>query len=267
MLHPTLQQCLTFHPELSKPSSNVWLVSESIVIISHGEHVYYLNPYTMLNQSKKNQRKKNMPRKTLMTLFPVMDESQHNFHHSQPIWKTIDIFQQNNQKIHKQVTRYVMEQLDVRNDDCFALNTTDTPTTLYGIGGEFYRYFVMNRHQYNLFIGFSNNQTILDVARYNLSLYGLNYKTTLLNYNTCTFLNMTTCIVNLSVLPVNLLMQLRNTDKLIIITCNQKVYNQRRHIIERTHRLCNFAHITDTDINPNICVSVYVLIRLNSVKA
>jgi hypothetical protein len=113
------------------------------------------------------------------------------------IWRSIDTFQQNDCAAAITIHAFVTSKL--RSADA-----------IYGIGGEFYLYFILGMHHYTRFYGYSNHQRIIEVAEMNLSKY---------------------------------LSKRYRLKYIIIITCDQDKYNKRRHLIEDQYRLHAFEHI------------------------
>lgn len=175
-----------------------------------------------------------------------------------PIWRYIDTFQQNSLSIHIQITRFILVQLH------------DKKGIICGIGGEFYRYFILNRDSDSKkYIGISNSQSILDIAKFNLNLYRIPTDLHYVDYNTFNLdsilqerereqeQDINLCLVNLSTIPLNLFRQLAmsNIRSIILIVCNQKVFNKRRSILESKYDLIDFTHLSSSDTT---YVSVYV---------
>jgi hypothetical protein len=175
------------------------------------------------------------------------------------IYRQIDTFQQNDRTITKGIRCFVNKNLRL---PC-KINANQQHI-LYGIGGEFYLYFLLNSGYFNRFHGFSNNSNIIDIAKKNLNNYvKMKYKLCLVNYDKFQMQNqgVSSIIINLSSLPINVFKQLvLNTFKsIVIITCNQEVFNKRRNILETKYRLLDFRHIQSKISRTIVSIYVYFL--------
>lgn len=250
LIHPLLVMNL---PK-KKIAGKAWLVTETMIIYTNRNNIFRVG----VGSANEIPLSKNMPIAT------YWDSSSSKTNSSvMPIWRYLDNFQQNNLRIHRVVTKFVKQH--------FLHNIDFSNYTICGIGGEFYRYFVLHhlnltkeQSDYIKYIGISNNRDILDIARFNLDLYHIPTDLFFVNYNTFTndlIHNTFICIVNLSVLPLHLFNQLAESQIrfIIIITCNQSIFNRRRHILEGRYKLIDFIHVPQSEIiNTGSFVSVYI---------
>jgi hypothetical protein len=142
------------------------------------------------------------------------------------IWKSINVFDQNNYSIANKIRRYVIFILNNQ------INNINCQKLLYGIGGEFYGYFISLK-KYTKYIGYSNNSDILTCARFNFNIYNITHKADikLLDYNSkeldIVIPNkdyMNDIIINLSVITYPIISNLINYEynNIIIINCKSK---------------------------------------------
>lgn len=189
------------------------------------------------------------------------------------VYRKIDTFQQNDLRIISPLYKYV----------CSRLVTTvnqganqGSQNILYGIGGEFYLYFLFCKDYYSQFHGISNSVDIIGVAQKNLTNYfslcnGINpidnYTLQHVKYDRMQLINLdrskkNSLIINLSTVPLNVLNEVVRLgfDRVVIVTCNQQVFNRRRSILEtEKYKLIGFEHFQSVSL---VYVSVYVyLIR------
>lgn len=182
------------------------------------------------------------------------------------VFRQIDTFQQNDLGIIKEIRGFVNENLQYAKT---FKKDNHNGSVLYGIGGEFYLYFIFNRNYYQKFYGFSNSNAILGIAHKNLNNYLTckDYALRLVKYDYMTIPakefqdTRFSLIVNLSTVPLNIfrLMVLHPFHKLVIITCSQKIFNKRKSMLDRTYKLIDFKHVP-SKISSTI-VSVYVYLR------
>ena len=167
------------------------------------------------------------------------------------IWKSIDVFDQNNVLIANKIRKYV----------CNILKNTSNDEIL-GIGGEFQVYFVLLRNKYKNFHGISNNYNIIDDAVFNCELYRLEYDIKYVNYNMIDNMvaerNDIDVIVNLSKVTKSVVKYLNNNENiknLIIIGC----HNQELDLMKK-YKLKNFRYFKNFENN----VKVYYFQNKNS---
>lgn len=165
------------------------------------------------------------------------------------IWKSIDVFDQNNILIANKIRKYVCNQLNL-----------STSKYLLGIGGEFVTYFVLLQYQYNFFYGLSNNKHIVDNSIFNSKLYHLKYNIKQINYNNMISKLEEYCdvIINLSKINLSIINYLNNESniqKLIIIGCNNKDLAKKLNLLKK-YKIKDFKYFK----NFNNCVKVYYLI-------
>ena len=163
------------------------------------------------------------------------------------IWKSINVFDQNNYNVANNIRNYVIFILKNSIDNINYKINTKHKSILHGIGGEFYGYFI-NLDYYDFYIGYSNNLDILKCAEFNMNIYKLNTKYTnhLINYNNCNSninsnsnnninsnnncitkinnVHINNIIINLSVITYPIIDHLLNNryDNIIIINCKSK---------------------------------------------
>lgn len=153
------------------------------------------------------------------------------------IWKSINVFDQNNTHVAKNVRFTVINM--------FKNNTG----TLYGIGGEFYGYFV-SMSSYDNYVGYSNNDDILECAKFNCELYCLNYELKKLDYNKkIKFKNNGDIIINLSTITPHIINHLIDNkyNNIIIINCKSKNINRIKTLFE-TYKLISFERFDIVNI-------------------
>lgn len=166
------------------------------------------------------------------------------------IYRTINTFQQNDLQIANELYSFINNQI---------INSCNK--IFIGIGGEFYLYFIFNKHKFTNFYGYTNNENIIKLAQRNCALHSIKVNLQLMNYNIQqSFINFSsTLLINMSTIPLQLLMAIVSSKpiQLIIITCNLLKYNQRRHIIEKYYKLKNFNHIQSTITLSIVSVFIY----------
>lgn len=188
------------------------------------------------------------------------------------VYRKIDTFQQNDLRIMSPLYKYVCSRLvPTVNQGA----SQDSQNILYGIGGEFYLYFLFCKDYYSQFHGISNSVDIISVAQKNLTNYfslsnGINstdnYTLQHVKYDCMQLTNLdrskkNSLIINLSTVPLNVLNEVVRLgfDRVIIITCNQQVFNKRRSILEtKKYKLVGFEHFQNFQSVSLVYVSVYV---------
>lgn len=193
---------------LVKYNDKLWNYRDNIILLERDNKLYYW--------SKLNNRLNELKTE----YFVVQIEGY-------AIYKTINIFSQNNGEIANSIYNIVISLMD---DIISDLLNSNMMVNLYGIGGEFYVYFRLLRFKYmsfvnnnNLFVynGYTNNEKILDAAKKNGSCSTNCYN--LIDYNTYKF-NMThngVTLINLSKINKNIINNLK-TKYVVAITCKDK---------------------------------------------
>jgi len=193
-----------------KVNDKIWNYRDNIVLIERENQLYYWT------------RNKNKLCKINERFFVVPINGY-------VIYKTINIFSQNNCEIANCIYSIVLDLLDNLMLD---LINEHKIINLYGIGGEFYVYFKILRCKYRtnklnkynpnnykfIYNGYSNNKEILEAAQKNYSCSEKCYN--LINYNTYNF-NMVhngITLINLSKINKNILKNLK-TKYVVCITC------------------------------------------------
>jgi len=230
-------------------SDKIWLATDSLLVFTQGQNYFCRNLF--------NNRISKISQSTAIATywdnFSIL-----------PIWRFMDVFQQNSLIVHLHITKFI-----IRHMSTILLNIS-IPVTICGIGGEFYRYFILT-HSLLLkglfnYIGISNSQSILDIAKLNLDLYRIPSDLYYVNYNniSLSFVNPYLCIINLSSIPLNLYNELilLKCKFIILIICNHKAFNNKRHLLESKYKLRDFTHVY---INQSI-VSTYIYIRSSNVN-
>ena len=279
LLHPILFQFIQSVLGKWDISCKVWLISDSYIIVKFlSTHDKMADCSTLGEKCKIQEEVKlyNLYNKRLFRLcsvscslkmwetIDVASNSGSRYGSELVIYRQIDTFQQNDTGITRQIRNFVNRHLHVE------VNLRSRATqTLYGLGGEFYLYFLLNKEYYHRFFGVSNSTDILNIARTNLANYlrPENYNLELVRYDTLTpsvFQNTSesSLIINLSSIPVNIFELLGSKLgflKIILITCNQTVFNKRRHLLERTYKLIDFEHVPSKVTS--VIVSIYVYLR------
>lgn len=243
ILHPSLYIFLnklnTWHI-LGK----AWMCSDSSIIYKNTERCVVFNQY--------NKRLVSVNQKNIVYVPSDLK--------GLTIYRRIDTFKQNNFTAYSKIITAVTNIYNIINH---------TTGDIYGIGGEFYIYFLLFKDRYIKFTGFSNSNDIIAVAEKNL----LNYLRTdkvhlkIVDYNDLIFKidNLVSdLIINLSKIPIKLLQSINNSrfSNIIIITCNQNNFNKRRYIIESNYRLRKFTHIS---LNTTVVISIFFYIPKNNV--
>lgn len=169
------------------------------------------------------------------------------------IWKTINVFDQNNYSIANKIRRYVIFILNNQ------INHINRQICLYGIGGEFYGYFISLK-KYTKYIGYSNNLDILNCARFNFNIYNIINKAEikLLDYNSkklnkCIVIPnkdyMNDIIINLSVITYPIISNLINYEynNIIIINCKSKNISRIRLLLSK-YKLISVTYFENINI-------------------
>jgi hypothetical protein len=155
------------------------------------------------------------------------------------VWRRLDTFQQNDLSLQPRVIEFVNQHL--RSLTSLGISKD---TTLLGLGGEFYVYFIQNKGYYSNFQGFSNNQHIVEIANANCAVHlpTLSYRNRLVNYEHINKVTGDTnhnsvLLINLAHVPFSVFEMLtkKQFEKVIIITCHLSSFNKRRHIIEQSN--------------------------------
>lgn len=242
LLHPILQWFIRDNKE---PPNKMWL-------LSHNQILYGVDGGCIDNSSdNSNVYLKNLFNNRVTDISHLFREGKQVsatavYWDDVPIWRYIDTFGQNNLHIHREVTKFILSKLT--NVD-----------TMCGIGGEFYRYFILSHIKSNIrvtskvdtnYIGISNSNSILDLAKVNMELYHLPITLHHVDYNKSSLISDLTaqdvkisqCLVNLSTIPVNLINQLKDSKipTLILVVCNQIMFNKRRVTLEENYRLSDY---------------------------
>lgn len=257
LVHPCLWQIID---NLDQTPSKVWIPSDSWIIIQTKDRRDQIQLRGINRYQPDKILKINNSNQLLM-----------NNYFDLPIFRSIDTFQQNDLLIAKKVNHVIKE---IMFDQ--AKRWSPDVSQFYGIGGEFYLYFILYKRFFQQFYGYSNNKEIIRVADHNLqyhltanqyTLTHINYDQDVINLqqedpniiqnpNSNIFL-----LINLSTIPIRLLQALNQIriSKLVIISCNQKQFNRRRsHLNPQIYRLTKFTHLQA--LNGNL-VSIYQLER------
>ena len=200
-----LKECID--KNIVKFGDKIWNYRDNIVLIERDNNLYYWSRFSnTLNIVKEKY-----------FVVPI---------NGYGIYKTINIFSQNNDQTAYSIYNIVLELL---NDLITDLCIYNKIINLYGIGGEFYVYFRILKFKYEknkyhkiIYNGYSNNQDVLDVSKKNNSCSNYN----LINYNTYNFdmkYNGLT-LINLSKINNNILKNLK-TKYVVSITCKDKFLN------------------------------------------
>lgn len=229
----------------------VWMASDSYIIYITGDIVKVYNCY--------NKRFFNYNQG--ISKPSIIPESINRCSQELQIFRQIDTFQQNDRRSTKEirsfVNSYLTKMLHKKNN------------ILYGIGGEFYLYFLLNKKYYKQFYGFSNSQSIINIAERNLSNYlkSQDYSLRQVKYDSMDLSikmdeGISSIIINLSSVPVNIfrLLTLNSFDKIVIITCNQVVFNKRRKMLDSKYKFVDFRHIKSQTAATVVSIYVYYLV-------
>ena len=207
--------------DISIINDKIWNYRDNIVLVERDNKLYYW------------ARNKNRLCKINEKFFVVPIDGY-------VIYKSINIFSQNNCDIANCIYSVVLDLLDNLMLDLINENNT---INLYGIGGEFYVYFKILKYKYKIskinkiynfnnckfiYNGYSNNKEILEAAQKNYSCSKNCYN--LINYNNYDF-NMEyngITLINLSKINKNIIENLK-TKYVVSITCkdltNYRSYN------------------------------------------
>ncbi|MEX0595231.1 MAG: hypothetical protein WD512_01945 [Candidatus Paceibacterota bacterium] len=268
IIHPCLQQIIEQIIK-QKPTINitkVWMPSDSWVIIqvksTHPESTHLDNQLYVINYYHRKYHPEALNRRIKrcnLRYIPDYTKLSEN----QPIFRQMDTFQQNDIILGKQVRQTIKEIMYK-----MMINPLLSSYNFIGIGGEFYLYFILYKHLFRSYHGYSNNHDIIQVAEHNLK-YHLNftqYSLTEMDYNSKSrpgFLEKLMdkynfVLVNLSTVPINLLKNLLQLkpQELLIITCNQKQFTNRRVCLEQVYKLQSFSH-HNSDKYHTAIISIY----------
>tara|TARA_Y100000780_G_C13659184_1_gene407822 strand:+ start:337 stop:978 length:642 start_codon:yes stop_codon:yes gene_type:complete len=161
------------------------------------------------------------------------------------IFTKLECFEQNNYKLSKEIKQYVLD-----------LNLNNYTT----IGGESYQYNLFNNSSNCIF--YSNQQSIIDVCKYNYKLYNKPLQTYLIDYNR-TNINFTTenILINLSNLNLNLIKCINNSKckNIIIINCKHKQFWSRTKYLTN-YKLKTRKHFIDYNLGYYITVNLFILL-------
>ncbi len=213
--------------ELVKNKDKIWNYRDNIILVQRDNKLYHWY---------KNGKKLNIVNEKYF-ITPVL---------GYVIYKDINIFSQNNEKVANTIYSLVIDLLDSL---IIELIKNNEYINFYGIGGEFYVYFRILKVKYpdntlhnNLnkftYKGYTNNNDILNVAKKNNSC--TTYK--LIDYNNFDF-NMEyngITLLNLSKINKNILKNIK-TKYVISITCKDKtIYsNYKSFIVKKIFNLNN----------------------------
>lgn len=247
-VHPCLWNYLN-EPNVKK----VWLIA-SYIILEYDNHWRIISSFsrdsgeTPDHHPELEKKSKKIIKKRCPILTEEIGPS------SLVLFRSIDVFQQNDSIAKKQVYAFVKQQLE-------------PATTIHGIGGEFYLYFLLKLSDYKYFHGISNHDRIIEIAEYNLSKYLTKeqYRLECVDYDKNIPLEETMdnqLLINLSSIPLKIFEFIKKSKyrRILIITCDLNKYNKRRYLLEGMYKLSNFAHI---EAGSGSIISIYSYLRIN----
>jgi len=161
------------------------------------------------------------------------------------IFVNINSFIQNNKKLGSIIRKTVIENISGGSITC--------------IGGESFYYSLFRKFDKVSF--YTNNELIYNDAIFNSKLYGIEVKSSVVDYNKVTEINSSnTLIINLSKLPLNLIQVINKTKfhNIIIISCKHSDFWKK--IVKLTnYKLILRNKLIDTDIKYFITINRLIL--------